>query len=59
MRQWIAKMDWKNQLDYEGKSKARFKHDLFRYRFLTFLEQKLLGGRQLGGFRNYLLLKNK
>ncbi|MBN2188256.1 MAG: glycosyltransferase [Chitinispirillaceae bacterium] len=59
MGQWIVKMDWKNQLDYEGKSKARFKHDLFKYRLLTFLEQNLLGGRQIGGFRNYTLLKDK
>ncbi|MGA2508042.1 MAG: hypothetical protein ABSF80_11275 [Chitinispirillaceae bacterium] len=59
MRQWIAKMDWKEQLDYEGESKTRFNHDRFRYRILTLLEQKVLGGRQIGGFRNYVLLKNK
>jgi hypothetical protein len=59
MREWIAKMDWQGQLDYEGKSKARFPHDRFKYRLLTFLEQKLLGGRRIGGFRNYRLLKNR
>jgi hypothetical protein len=59
MRQWIAKIDWKEQLDYEGKSKTRLNHDRFRYRILTFLEQKILDGRQIGGFRNYVLLKNK
>jgi hypothetical protein len=59
MRQWIAKMDWKGQLDYAGKSSARFNHDKLKYRFLTFLEQKIFGGRQIGGFKNYRLLKNK
>lgn len=59
MRQWIAKMDWKEQLDYEGKSKARFNHDKLKYRFVTFLEQHLFGGRQIGGFRNYVLLRWK
>lgn len=59
MRQWIAKIDWKDQLDYAGKSKARFKHDTLKYRLLTFLEQNFLGGRHIGGFRNYRLLKDK
>ena len=59
MRQWIAKMDWKEQLASEGNSMVRFNHDKLRYRFLTFLEQKIFGGRQIGGFRNYKLLKNK
>jgi hypothetical protein len=59
MRQWIAKMDWKNQLDYIGISKARFNHDRLKYRLLTFLEQNIFRGRQIGGFRNYHLLKNR
>jgi hypothetical protein len=59
MRQWIAKMDWKDQLDYAGKSKTLFNHDRFKYRFLTFIEQKFLEGRQIGGFKNYTLLKSK
>lgn len=59
MRQRIAAMDWRDQLDYEGKSKARFDHDKLKYRFLTFLEQKIFGGRQIGGFRNYILLKSR
>jgi hypothetical protein len=57
MRDWIAAMDWKDQLDYTGASKARFPHDWFKYRLLTFIEQKFLGGRQIGGFKNYTLVK--
>jgi hypothetical protein len=59
MRRRITAMDWKDQLDYEGRSIARFNHDRLKYRLLTFLEQRLFGGRQIGGFRNYRLLKNK
>jgi hypothetical protein len=59
MRHWIAKMDWKDQLDYEGKSTARFNHDKFKYRMLTFLEQNVFGGRRIGGFKNYVMLKNR
>jgi hypothetical protein len=59
MRERIEKMDWSGQLDYEGKSGARFNHDRFKYRFLTFIEQKLLGGKRIGGFRNYIILPGR
>jgi hypothetical protein len=59
MREWIAKMNWKEQLDYAGTSKARFNHDRLKYRLLTLLEQKVLGGRQIGGFKNFVVLKGK
>jgi hypothetical protein len=59
MREWIAAMNWKDELDYRGVSTARHPHDWFKYRFLTFLEQRFLGGRQIGGFKNYRLLKKK
>lgn len=59
MRERIARMDWKNQLDYAGTSPARFNHDRLKYRVLTFLEQKILGGRRIGGFKNYKLLPNR
>jgi glycosyltransferase involved in cell wall biosynthesis len=59
MKEWIAKMDWKDKLQYKGKSSYKHKHDRFKYRLLTFLEQKICGGRQIGGFRNYILSKDK
>jgi glycosyltransferase involved in cell wall biosynthesis len=57
MKNWIAQMNWNDQLQYKGKSKNKNKHERFKYRFLTFIEQKLLGGRQLGGFKNYKLIQ--
>ena len=57
MRERIAAMNWKNELQYSGPSRVKFNHDRFKYRLVTFIEQRILGGHQLGGFRNYVLLK--
>jgi hypothetical protein len=57
MREWIEKFDWADQLQYTGTPTTLHKHDKLKYRLLTLLEQKLLGGRQLGGFKNYYLVK--
>jgi hypothetical protein len=54
----IRAMDWKHLLQYSGINKTRYHHDKFKYRVLTFLEQRLLGGRQIGGFKNYKLMKD-
>jgi glycosyltransferase involved in cell wall biosynthesis len=54
----IRAMDWNNLLHYCGADRTHYHHDRFKYRFLTFLEQNFLGGRQIGGFKNYVLLKN-
>jgi hypothetical protein len=53
----IGRFDWAESLDYEGKSRIRFDHDRAKYKILTFLEQRMLGGRTLGGFKNYTLIK--
>lgn len=61
MRTRIERFDWADQLNYGDKpddpNRKRHKHERPKYRFLTWLEQTLLGGRQIGGFRNYILLK--
>jgi glycosyltransferase involved in cell wall biosynthesis len=59
MTDWIARMDWQNQLQYKGKSPVRHHHDKFKYRFLTFIEQHFLGGKQIGGFKNYELIEDE
>jgi hypothetical protein len=58
LKERVEQCDWKDRLQYTGRSKVKHKHDRFKYRFVTFIEQKLLGGRQLFGFKNYVLLKN-
>lgn len=57
MRGRIDRFDWAVKLDYEGKSTVRFDHDRLKYRLLTFLEQRVFGGRTIGGFGNYILIK--
>lgn len=56
----IAMHDWKDKLDYGKKSRKPdrplHKHERFKYKLLTFIEQNFLNGRQIGGFRNYQLL---
>jgi hypothetical protein len=53
----MARFDWQNSLDYRGTSTTKFDHDRIKYRILTFLEQRVLGGRTIGGFGNYKLIK--
>jgi hypothetical protein len=57
MRDRIRAMDWHDLLQYSGPDRTHFHHDKFKYRALTFIENSFLGGRQLGGFKNYVLLK--
>ena len=61
MEDWIAGYDWKDQLRFTGPAHSRnpvkAKHDRTRYRVISWIEKKLLFGRRLGEFRNYILLK--
>jgi hypothetical protein len=59
MKEWIAKMDWGHILQLPHSKNAQHKHDLPKYKLLTFIEQRFLRGRQLFGFRNYKLAKRK
>ncbi|WP_457566587.1 hypothetical protein [Caldithrix abyssi] len=60
MKERIAQMDWKHKLQYSGKPnkhRAPHKHESLKYRIITFLERKIFK-RPIGGFRNYVLLKD-
>lgn len=60
MQERIAQMNWKNKLQYSGRPnpyRAPHKHERAKYRMLSWIENHLNGGRQIGGFRNYQLLK--
>jgi hypothetical protein len=54
----IQSMDWGGLLQAGGKPKTIHRHDRFKCRFLTFLEKTFFGGKQIGGYKNYVLLKN-
>jgi len=57
MKEWISKFDWADKLNRTDipKGTAKHKHEQFKYRFLTFVEQNLLGGKQIFSFKNYRL----
>jgi len=61
MNEWMETFDWNEKLRFSGPDRSlnpvRSKHDKSKYRFISWIEKKLLGGRRLGEFRNYLLLK--
>jgi hypothetical protein len=59
MDEMIAGMNWQDKLQFTGKPdphRRPHKHELPKYRFLSFVEKSLFGGRQIGGFKNYILL---
>lgn len=61
MKDWIAAFDWGDQLNYTNRElnpgREKNKHDRFKNKLLTFIEQRLLGGRELFAFKNYILLR--
>jgi hypothetical protein len=61
MQNWIKRFDWEEQLRYEDAplKRKKFKHERKKYQLITWLEQNLLGGRQIGGFKNYILVRPK
>jgi hypothetical protein len=62
MADFMAGFDWADQLRYQGpppNNRHLFKHERWKYRAISWLENHLLGGRELGGFHNYELLKGR
>ncbi len=61
MQEWIKKLDWKDQLNYskeiKNKERPQHKHEKLKTKITTFIEQTFLGGRTIGGFKNYILLR--
>lgn len=60
MQEFMARFDWPDQLRHSGPppgNRPPFKHEQPKYRMISWLENNLLGGRELGGFHNYELLR--
>jgi len=60
MQSWIATFDWKEKLQYSGKrnpNRPIHKHEKLKTRLVTWIEQNLLAGNAIGGFKNYILKK--
>ena len=61
MKEKIADMDWQDKLQFSGKAnpyRAPHKHERLKYRILSLFEKWFYGGKQIGGFRNHIRLKN-
>jgi hypothetical protein len=61
MQERIKKMNWQSKLQYSGKpnpNREKHKHERMKYRILSLMEKNLLNGKQIGGFKNYVLLEN-
>ena len=59
MQERIKEMGWQDKLQFSGKPneyRQLHKHERFKYRLISFLENNLLGGKRVGTFKNYELL---
>ncbi len=62
MKDFIAKMHWKNKLNYSKKGKLnrpKLKHEKVKYRILTFFENLFRGGKDFFGYSNWISIPNK
>jgi glycosyltransferase involved in cell wall biosynthesis len=61
MTETCAAMNWKHLLHYYGKSTVRLPHDRLKYRLLTIIEQRILGGsgREFWGYKPYRMLRRR
>ena len=60
MKDWIAKFDWEDELQYSGKpspNRQKHKHEMLKYRFVSWIENHLNGGKAIGGFKNFIKIK--
>ncbi len=60
MKDMINNMNWSDKLQLSGKpgqDRLPHKHEKLKYRLLSFFEKIFNQGKQIGGFRNYVLLK--
>ncbi len=61
MKDMINEFNWKDKLQYSGSpdpTRKKHKHERFKYRLISFIEKYLFGGKYLGEFKNYIMLKN-
>jgi len=59
MKDWISKFDWADLLQKTGKRdphRPPHKHEKFKNRVLTFIEQNFLGGNHIFTRKNYVII---
>lgn len=59
MKERIAGFNWADQLDYTSSgypARKKFKHERWKYKALTWMENTFMNGNSIGGFKNYRLI---
>jgi hypothetical protein len=60
MEQYRSRLDWKPRLDYGKQLKVDrklMKHEKLKYKLVSFIENVLLGGRELFGYSNWKIVR--
>ncbi|MDX5326860.1 MAG: hypothetical protein LPK80_11445 [Bacteroidota bacterium] len=60
MKDWVDQFDWEDELYYQGKFPKRVntpKHEKRKVRILTWIEQNILKGKQIGEFKNFIVTR--
>jgi glycosyltransferase involved in cell wall biosynthesis len=61
MEEMISRFNWEDKLQLSrkpNKYREPHKHETFKYRLISMIEKIFYGGRTIGGFKNYRLVKN-
>jgi hypothetical protein len=56
----VQQLDWQHLLRFSGPvaiGRPRMKHEKFKYRLINWIEEHILRGYVLGGFKNYKILR--
>jgi hypothetical protein len=59
MKEFIERFNWSEDLFPNNLNVTKHKHDKIKYRILSFIEQNILKGKQIAGFKNYDLINPK
>lgn len=62
MKGKIEEFNWQDELYYSGgypKTRRKLRHEKLKNKVISWIENNLLGGRTIGGSKNYILLKKR
>lgn len=60
MKYKIVEFDWSDKLQLTGKpnpARELHKHEKLKYKIVTFVEKYFYGGKEIGGFKNYKIIR--
>jgi hypothetical protein len=62
MKDWIQQFNWQDELCYSGsypKTRRKLRHEKLKNKIVSWIENNLLGGKTIGGSRNWILLRKR